>query len=431
MEIRKEGEMKARYSYRIYPNDIQKKALAKLFGCVRVVGNDSLGHCLQLREQGNKKPSHADWQKLFITQAKKTKEREWLKEVSNIPLQQSLNDLNQAYENFFKSCTGKRKGKLVKPPRFKSKKNRQTARFTRGGFKIGQHKVYLTKIGKVKIIWSRPLPSEPSSVTVIKDCGGRYFLSFVVETKAEPLPRNENNVGIDLGITDFATLSNGEKIKAPKPLKKNLKKLKRFQRSLSRKNKGSKRREKARLRVAKLHTKIKNVREDFLHKLSTRLARENQRIVLEDLNTAGLMKNRCLSRAISDLGWRQFRTFLEAKTEKYGRELRVIDRWEPTSQKCSCCGFRGGKLDLSIREWECLNCGAIHDRDTNAAINILVAGGHSETCPERSRRTKNGRGDKRKTTSKVAAVNEASTRSEFKPKQLTLFDLDGWESQCL
>jgi putative transposase len=238
-------------------------------------------------------------------------------------------------------------------------------------------------------------------------------------------------VGIDLGITDFATLSNGEKIKAPKPLKKNLKKLKRFQRSLSRKNKGSKRREKARLRVAKLHTKIKNVREDFLHKLSTRLARENQRIVLEDLNTAGLMKNRCLSRAISDLGWRQFRTFLEAKTEKYGRELRVIDRWEPTSQKCSCCGFRGGKLDLSIREWECLNCGAIHDRDTNAAINILVAGGHSETCPERSRRTKNGRGDKRKTTSKVAAVNEASTRSEFKPKQLTLFDLDGWESQCL
>jgi len=163
--------------------------------------------------------------------------------------------------------------------------------------------------------------------------------------------------------------------------------------------------------VAKLHARIKDTRTDFLHKLSTRMIRENQAVILEDLNVSGLVRNRKLSRAISDLGWRQFRTLLEGKAEKYGREFCVISRWEPTSQTCSCCGFRGGKLDLSVREWTCLNCEAIHDRDVNAAVNIQVAGGHPETV--------NGRGGERKSAAQVAASSEASTRQEF--KQLSLF----------
>ena len=369
--------MKARYKFRCYPNLIQQIQLAKLFGCCRVVWNDALSHCIQEFKTNNKKPSNSDLQKVFITQAKKTIERAWLAEVSNIPLQQSLRDLNQAYQNFFNSVTGKRKGAKVKPPRFKKRKSKQTARFRIGGFKIGQDKVYLAKIGKLKVHWSRKLPSEPSSVTIIKDSAGRYFLSFVVETNPEYLVKSGNSIGIDLGISTFATVGtlhatsvHGDKILAPKPLKQNLKKLAKFQKKFNRTEKGSKRREKARLRVAKLHAKVKDIRTDFLHKLSTKLAKQYDEIVLEDLNVSGMVsygmlrkRNRKLAKAISDLGWRQFRTLTEAKSEKYGREFRVIDRWEPTSQKCSVCGFKGGKKELDIREWTCLNCGTFHDRD--------------------------------------------------------------------
>ncbi|WP_366558090.1 RNA-guided endonuclease TnpB family protein [Okeania sp. SIO3B5] len=353
--------MKARFKYRIYPTPGQKYRLAKLFGCVRVVWNDSLACCQQKYKSGENKPTNSELQKLFITQAKKTEDREWLSEVSNIPLQQSLNDLNQAYQNFFKSTKGKRKGRPIKPPKFKTRKSKQTARFRKGGFKVGQHKVPSNaKIGKLKIVWSRELPTAPSSVTVIKDSAHRYFLSFVVEIQPEILSKTDNSVGIDLGIKTFATLSNGTKVDAPKPLKKRIKKLRKLNKSLSHKTKGSKRYEKARVRVAKFHAKLKDTRTDFLHKLSTEIIRGNQTVVLEDLNVSGMVKNRKLSRAISDLGWRQFRTFLEGKAEKYGRDFRVISRWEPTSQICSNCGFKAGKLDLKVREWECLNCGAKH-----------------------------------------------------------------------
>ena len=224
----------------------------------------------------------------------------------------------------------------------------------------------------------------------------------MVEIQPELLPQTGETCGIDLGIINFATFDNGQKVKAPKPLKKNLKRLRKRQKSLSRKQKGSKRREVARQKVAKLHAKIKDIRTDFLHKLSTKVVKENQLIALEDLNVNGLIKNRKLSRAISDLGWREFRTFLAGKAEKYGREFRIIDRWQPTSQICSCCGEKGGKKELSVREWTCLWCSATHDRDINAANNILkVAGGQSETL--------NGRGGLRKTTAKVAAADEAST----------------------
>ena len=397
--------MKARYQFRFYPTNQQKQDLAKLLGCVRVVWNDALAIC----RNAEKLPSYNQLSRL-LTQSKQTEERFWLKEVSSVALQQSLRNLNTAYQNFFDSIKGKRKGKKVKPPKFKSRKSKQTATFTKMGFSIKGKKVYLAKIGDLEVKWSRLLPSEPSSVTVIKDPSDRYFLSFVVEISPEKLPDNGKSVGIDLGIRDFATLDNGEKIKAPKPLKKQLRKLRKSQRSLSRKQKGSKRREKARLRVAKIHAKIKDTRTDFLHKLSTRLIRENQTIVLEDLNTSGMLKNRKLSRAISDLGWRSFRTMLEAKSEMYGRDFRVISRWEPTSQRCSSCGEIGGKKELSVREWTCLFCGENHDRDVNAAKNIKVAGGLSET--------QNGHGGRRK-SSLLVASDEVSTR--LLPIQLSLF----------
>ncbi|NER95660.1 MAG: IS200/IS605 family element transposase accessory protein TnpB [Symploca sp. SIO1B1] len=393
--------MKARYRYRIYPTPGQQMALAKLFGCVRVVWNDALAFCITQYKAGGKKPQNSELQKQFITQAKKTREREWLSQVSCVPLQQSLNDLEQAYQNFFKSCKGQRKGKQVLPPKFKKRHAKQSARFTQRGFTLRGDCLKVAKIGKLKIAWSRPLPFEPSSVTVIKDAAGRYFVSFVVEIASSVLPKTENSVGIDLGIATFATLDDGQKIDAPKPLYKRINRLRRLSKNLSRKTRGSKRYERVRKRQAKLQAKLKDTRTDFLHKLSTRIIRENQTIVLEDLNVAGMLKNRKLSRAISDLGWRQFRTYLEGKAEKYGREFRVISRWEPTSQTCSCCGFRGGKLDLSVREWTCLNCGTTHDRDINAARNILVAGGHSET--------QTGRGGKRKTSVKEAVSCEAST----------------------
>lgn len=393
--------MKLRYKYRIYPNHEQVKKLSQLFGCTRVVWNSALAFCQQTWRDGIKYPGSSELMKQFITQAKQNPKTIWLGEVSNIPLQQSIRDLDVAFRNFWNSLKGKRKGAKVKPPRFKRRRSAQSARFTVGGFSIKGEEVYLAKIGKVKTIWSRPLPSVPSSVTVIKDAAGRYFLSFVCEVDVAALPASPNSVGVDLGIKTFATLSTGEKIDAPKPLKSALKKLKRLQQSLSRKVKGSNRREMARLKVARLHARIADTRNDFLHKLSTRLIRENQAINLEDLNVSGMVKNRKLARAISDLGWRAFRTMLETKGVMYGREVNIIDRWEPTSQTCSCCGQRGGKLDLSVRQWECLFCGATHDRDINAAINIKVAGGHSET--------QNGRGGRRKPRLDLAATCEAST----------------------
>lgn len=403
--------MKARYQYRIYPTDQQKKLLAQLFGCVRVVFNDALAYCQEKYKQGEKKPNNTELSKR-LTQLKKTQEKTWLGEVSSIPLQQSLRDLDQAYSNFFKSCKGQRKGKKIRPPKFKKRKSKQSAKFTDNGFKINQCSVYLPKIGNLKIVWSRELASKPSSVTVIKDSADRYFLSFVVEINPEALSDNGQSVGLDLGIIDFATFSNGEKVKSPKPLKKKLKKLQRLQGKFSKTTKGSKRREIARKKVARLHAKIADTRKDFLHILSTKVIRENQTIALEDLKTSGMVKNRKLARAISDLGWRTFRDMLIAKSEKYGRDLRIIDRWEATSQRCSCCGEKGGKKELSVREWTCMSCGVSHDRDINASVNILnVAVGHIET--------KNGRGEKVRLTASKAHLVEASTT--FKAVQLSLF----------
>jgi putative transposase len=365
--------MKARYQYRFYPTDQQRESIAQVFGCVRVVFNDALAIC----RQAEKVPSVNELQKLVITQAKKTEQREWLSDVSNIPLQQSVADLGVAYKNFFDSLTGKRKGKKLGSPNFKKKTSKQTARFRIGGFSIKGKKVYLAKIGDVSPVWSRDLPSPPSSVTVIKDVANRYFLSFVVEIEPVQIEAKNHSVGIDLGIKTFASMSDGEAVKSPiyAKLDRRIRRLQRKQ--MRRQIKGSKRRQKTLLQVAKLHTRISDTRKDFLHKLSTRVVNDNQVVSLEDLNVSGMVKNRKLSRAISQQGWREFRVLVEAKCEKLGREFVVISRWEPTSQICSNCGYKWGKLDLSVRTVSCINCGSVHDRDTNAARNIEQVGmGH-------------------------------------------------------
>ena len=377
-----------------------------LFGCVRVVWNDALGLC----KQSEKLPKNSDLQKVCITQAKHLKERAWLSRVSVTPLQQSIADLGVAYKNFFDSLKGKRKGQKVGSPKFKKKDNRQSARFTKNSFSIKGNKVYLAKIGNLKTFWSRPLPTVPSSVTVIKDRANRYFLSFVVEIIPEIKPAIHPSVGIDLGIKTFAVLSTGEKVDSPdySPLDR---KIRRFQRRLAKRVKGSKRREVMRLKVAKLKAKEQDTRKDFLHKLSTRVTNDNQVIALEDLNVSGMVKNRKLARAISQAGWREFRTLVENKSTKLGREFVVISRWEPTSQICSECGYKWGKLDLSVRELVCLNCGAQHDRDGNAAKNIEKVGvGHTHDSKWTGRECK---------TSVEAVSVEPSTQVEV--VQLTLF----------
>jgi putative transposase len=386
--------MKARYQYRFYPTDQQQQSLAQLFGCVRVVWNDSLALCKQSE-------NYPGFNKLsaLLTQTKKTDKRQWLKNVSSVPLQQSLRQLDIAYRNFFNSCNGKRKGKKLGLPKFKKRTNSQSAEFTKAAFSLTGESVYLAKIGTVKPIWSRELPSAPSSVTVIKDCAERYFLSFVVEVQPIQSEAKNPSIGIDLGIKTFAVMSNGEKAESPTYNKLD-RKVRKLQRKLARQPKDSQRRNLTRIKIAKLHNRIADTRKDFLHKLSTKIVNENQVIVLEDLNVSGMVKNRKLSRAISQQGWREFRTLCEAKSEKFGREFQVISRWEPTSQICSDCGFRWGKIDWSIRSVLCLNCGTEQDRDENAAKNIEKVGiGHCHDSKWTQRDCK---------TTSVAEPNEAS-----------------------
>ena len=286
--------MKARYQYRFYPTNQQQQSLAQLFGCVRVVYNDALAIC----KQSEKKPSSAELQKIVITQAKKTEEKAWLEEVSCVPLQQSVADLDIAFKNFFNSCKGKRKGRKVGYPKLKKRTSSQSARFRIGGFSFKDRGVYLAKIGIVNPILSRELLSEASSVTVIKDCANRYFLSFVVEVEPVQVEAKNLSIGIDLGIKTFVVMSNGEKAESPS-YKKLDRKVRKLQRKLARQPRDSKRRNITRIRIAKLHNQITDTRKDFLHQLSTQIVNENQVIVLEDLNVSGMVKNRKLSTKIA------------------------------------------------------------------------------------------------------------------------------------
>lgn len=364
-----------RYNYRVYPTVSQRQALGRAFGCARVVFNDALGARREAREQGLPYISDGELSKRVITRAKLAPGRAWLGEVSAVVLQQALADCNTAYRNFFASISGTRKGRKVAPPRFRSRKdNRQAIRFTRNArFAVtGNGRLRLPKVGDVPVRWSRPLPAEPSSVTVIQDAAGRYFASFVVAADDQPLPPEESEVGIDLGLTHFAVLSDGTKVTAPKFPRRAARKLRRLQKALSRKARGSNNRRKARAKVAKAHSKVADTRRDWQHKLSTRIIRENQAVYVEDLCVVGLGRTR-LAKSVHDAGWSQFVGMLEYKAARYGRTFARIDRFAPTSQTCSTCGRLDGPKPLSVRSWTC-PCGTIHDRDVNAARNVLAQG---------------------------------------------------------
>ncbi|MGW5632428.1 RNA-guided endonuclease InsQ/TnpB family protein, partial [Streptosporangium sandarakinum] len=310
-----------------------------------------------------------------ITEAKQTPERAWLGEVSAVVLQQALADLNAAYRAFFASITGRRKGPKVAAPRFRSRKDRrQAVRFTKNArFSVtAGGRLRLPKIGEVPVRWSRTLPSDPSSVTVIKDAAGRYFASFVLETADEPLPRAAAEVGIDLGLTHFAVTSDGRKIENPRFLRQAERRLRKAQRALDRKAKGSANRKKAVVKVARAHTRVADARRDFAHKLSAALIRDNQAIYVENLSVKGLARTK-LAKSVHDAGWSAFTAMLEYKAARYGRTFARIDRWFPSSKLCSACGTVQDEMPLNVRSWTC-PCGAAHDRDVNAAINILAAG---------------------------------------------------------
>ncbi|MEV3963971.1 transposase [Nocardia sp. NPDC050193] len=366
--------MLLRYNFRVYPTPGQRISLARAFGCARVVYNDALAAREAARRDGLPYVKDGELSKA-LTAAKKDPARVWLGEVSAVVLQQALADLNTAYRNFFQSISGKRKGARVGPPRFRLRRdNRQAVRFTRNAkFSVTSGgKLRLPKVGDVKVAWSRELPSEPSSVTVIKDVSGCYFASFVVQVDQEPLPELDTEVGIDLGLTTFAVLSNGRQIDSPRFLRQAERRLKKAQRNLSRKEKGSKNRAKARVRVARAHARVADARRDWAHKNSTRIIRENQAIFVEDLCVKGLARTR-MAKSVHDAGWGMFTRMLEEKAARYGRTFGKVDRWFPSTRMCSVCGALSEQQPLHVREWMC-TCGTRHDRDLNAAMNILAAG---------------------------------------------------------
>ncbi|NLU81197.1 RNA-guided endonuclease TnpB family protein [Rhodococcus sp. HNM0569] len=365
--------MQLRYQYRVYPTPGQQDLLARSFGCARVVFNDAL-RARQDAYAAGVTLSDTDVQKQVVTAAKKAPERVWLSEVASVVLVQACQDARRAYRNWFDSMSGKRKGRKVGAPRFRSRKdNRQAIRLTRNGCSIRPNrKLYVAKVGELKVAWSRYLPSDPSSVTIIKDAAGRYFASFVVEVDQQPLPEVDSEVGIDLGLTTFAVLSAGRVVDSPRFLRRAERTLRKAQQTLSRKEEGSNNRAKARLRVAKAHAKVADSRRNFAHQQSTVIIRDNQAVYVEDLAVSGLVRTR-LAKSVHDAGWGMFTRMLEEKARRYGRAFVKIDRWFPSSQLCSACGVVDGPKPLSIREWTC-PCGAVHDRDLNAAINILAAG---------------------------------------------------------
>ncbi|MFD4142090.1 RNA-guided endonuclease InsQ/TnpB family protein [Streptomyces sp. NPDC058572] len=367
--------MHLRYSFRIEPTPGQCIALARTFGCARVVFNDALTVRKTAYAADGSRIAAGVLARTVITEAKRTEARAWLAEVSVDALQSSLRDLDTAYKNFFESVSGKRRGRRVGLPTFKSRKdNRQSLRFSKNGFRLrGNGKLNLAKIGDVRVRWSRPLPAVPSSVTVVKDAAGRYFVSFVVEVEPQVLPEIESEVGIDLGLAHFAVLSDGRIVDNPRFLRRAERKLRKAQQNLSRKEKGSKNRAKARIRLAKAHAKVADTRRDWLHKESTRLIRENQAVYLEDLAVAGLARTR-MAKSVHDAGWGTFRRMLEEKAARYGRRVGVVSRWLPSSRTCSVCWVVDGPKPLHVRTWTCSGCGAVHDRDLNASCVILAAG---------------------------------------------------------
>ncbi|MFD5495218.1 RNA-guided endonuclease InsQ/TnpB family protein [Streptomyces sp. NPDC127091] len=376
--------VKRAFKYRFHPTDAQAAELSRTFGCVRKVYNLALAARTEAwarQERVNYNATSA-----MLTAWKKTEELAYLNDVSSVPLQQTLRHLQNAFTHFF--------GKRSQYPRFKSrKKSRRSAEYTTSGFRFREGRLTLAKMTEpLDLVWSRPLPegATPSTVTVSQDAAGRWFVSMLCEDPTvQPLPATDTAVGIDVGLDHLLTLSTGEKITNPRHERRDRTRLAKAQRALAKKGRGDgANRRKARIRVAKIYARIADRRRDLLHKLTTRLVRENQTLVIEDLTVRNMVKNHTLARAISDASWSEFRSMLEYKATWYGREVIAVDRFFPSSRLCSACGTLQKKMPLHVRTWTC-DCGTVHDRDVNAAKNLLAAGLAVSVCgagvrPQRS-----------------------------------------------
>ena len=357
---------KRAYQFRFYPDPKQEKLLAQTFGCVRYVYNSILRYRTDAYDQTQEKVSYLG-ANARLTAIKKLPERLFLNDVSSVPLQQCLRNQQTAFKNFFEG--------RAKYPVFKSKKHRQSAEFTYRAFTFRNGELKLAKCDvPLDIRWSQPLPAAPTTVTVSKDQAGRYFVSCLCEFEPTLLPVTDKKAGIDVGIKDLFVTSDGFKSGNPRHTAQHAAKLAKYQRRLAKKKRGSKNRLKAKRNVARVHAKISDCRSDNLHKLSRKLINENQVVCAENLAVKNMIKHPTLAKHIADASWGEFTRQLAYKAHWAGRTYVEIDRFFPSSKRCNGCGFVKANMPLDVRSWECPECGATHDRDVNAARNILAAG---------------------------------------------------------
>jgi putative transposase len=375
--VRHAVNVRTAYRCRAYPDPAQQAVLNRTLGCVRVVWNRTLAARQQRYATEGTATPYAQTDRA-LTAMKKDPGLAFLNQVSSVPLQQALRHQDKAFTAFF--------AQRARYPRFKARRSRQCAHYTRSAFTLRAGVLRLAKMGwPLRFVWSWPEVDvtglDPTMVVVSREPDGRWYVTFAVDTKLpEPLPAADRAVGVDLGVQDFAVTSTGEKIANPRHMERKARSLARYQRRLARCRNGSANAVKAKAKVARAHRKVRNARRDFLHRASTRLVRGNDVIVIEDLAVSNMVRNRHLARVIADCGWGEFRRQLEYKCQRYNRHLVVIDRWYPSSKTCSACGQRLAELSLGTRHWTCPSCGTRHDRDVNAAKNILAAGQAVTAC---------------------------------------------------
>ena len=363
--------MKLRWNFRCYPTKKQRQVLAQTFGCTRFVYNRFLTERTNAFKDGQR--MNYNQSSAALTKLKQLPEYVWLNQVSSVPVQQSLRHLQTAFKNFF--------NKQTRYPTFKKKSGNQSAEYTSSGFKfeIGNQRLLIAKMGRFKVKFSRHVSVMPTTVTILQRPSGKYFVSFVVDVVPAPTPETGTNVGIDFGINRLATLSTGERIANPKYLNKYQRKMARIQKNLARKKKGSGRYIRCRKKLAIMHEKIANSRKDVLNKLAWNLVNRFDTICVEDLNLRGMVKNHHLARSLSDASIGAAIRTIETKAKMHGKEVVKVDRWFPSSKMCCVCGSVQESMPLSVRKWTC-KCGAIHDRDECAAINILAVGQTVSGC---------------------------------------------------